>query len=144
MGRSFDKKSTQSTLGRGGSRPGAGRPLGARNKITQELKEMLAPLDEVGVTRLEKIIRHGSDKHALEGIRLAFEYRHGKPPQAQVECGEGDGSLVDTGAVLVIGGDKRSYIEGLRRARGESKNEGPPPGYVAGVVPKDTPFETGK
>ncbi len=143
MGRGFDKKSTESTLGRGGSRPGAGRPRGARNRITQELKEMLAPLDQMAIERLECIIRDGSEKQAVEAIRLTWAYRFG-PPKGQGEYAEGEGSLADTGAVLVIGGDQRSYIEGLRRARGESKNAGPPPGHVASVVPKSTPFETGK
>ncbi len=102
---------------RGGSRPGAGRPKGARNRVAQELKELLAPLDQMGVKRLEGIIRRGSEKHALEGIRLAWEYRHGRPKQ-QVEH-EGDGSLIHPNNVIVIGGNEADCVSAWRRARGE-------------------------
>ena len=107
----------KSKLGRGGTRPGAGRPIGARNKVTQELKEMLGPLDEIGVERLEKIIRQGSDRAALEAVRLAWDFRHGRPKQ-QVERGD-DWSLIDPNNVIVIGGNEAEYIGGMRRARGE-------------------------
>ncbi len=99
---------------RGGSRPGAGRPKGARNRIAQELKEMLAPLDQMGVKRLEGIIRRGSEKHALEGIRLAWEYRHGRPKQ-QVEFEEEE--TIHPDCVVVIEGSKEEYIGAIRRAK---------------------------
>lgn len=118
MGRPFEKKSFKSNTGRGGSRLGAGRPRGGRNKITQELKEMLAPLDQIGITRLERIIRRGNDKQALEAIRLAWEFRHGRP-KAQVDYAEEEGSLMDPNNVIVIGGNEAEYIAGMRRARGE-------------------------
>ncbi len=99
-------------------RPGAGRPRGARNKVTQELKEMLGPLDEMAIKRLKSIVMQGSDKQALEGIRLAWEYRHGRP-KGQGEYAERQDILADHGAVLVIGGDEHEYIAAWRKAIGE-------------------------
>ncbi len=104
---------------------------------------MLAPLDQMAIERLEGIIRHGSDKQAIEAIRLTWGYRFG-PPKGQGEYAEGEGSLVNTGAVLVIGGDERSYIKGLQRARRALDNEDPPPGHVASVAPKSLPPGTPK
>ena len=104
----------KSKSGKGGTRPGAGRPRGARNTISRQLKEMLAPLDQMGIKRLEGIIRRGSDKHALEGIRLAWEYRHGRPKQ-QVELEEEE--TIHPNCVVVIEGSKEEYIASIRRAR---------------------------
>jgi len=56
-----------------------GRPKGARNKVTRRLKALLEPADEQGVYRLLKIIQVGKPEHAIEAIRLAWEYRYGKP-----------------------------------------------------------------
>ena len=89
---------------------------------------MLAPLDEMAIKRLKSIVMQGSDKQALEGIRLAWEYRHGRP-KGQGEYTEREDILADHGAVLIIGGTEEQYIDGMRRARGESENKGPPPGY---------------
>ena len=61
-----------------------GRPRGARNKIARRLKALLEPADEQGVYRLLKIIQVGKPEHAIEAIRLAWAYRHGKPKR-QVE-----------------------------------------------------------
>lgn len=78
---------------------------------------MLAPLDEMAIKRLKSIVMQGSDKQALEGIRLAWEYRHGRPKQ-QVERGD-DYSLIDPNNLIVVGGNEAEYIGGMRRARGE-------------------------
>ena len=103
----------------GGRRPGAGRPKGARNKIAAQVKELLAPLDSKAIDRLEKIIANGNDREALEAIRLAWEYRYGKP-QLQ---GDGMGGMfaaaVTDTAVLIAAGDERAYVAALRRARGD-------------------------
>jgi len=118
--------------GRGGARPGSGRPKGSRNKpknvrqMRQEFKELLEPLDRAGAMRLMNIILKGEDeKTVLEAIRIAFEYRHGKPLQvAAAGPGEpGAGGLAietDTTNVLVVGGDEASYVNSLRALRGEN------------------------
>ena len=78
---------------------------------------MLAPLDQMGIKRLERIIRQGGDKVALEAIRLAWDHRYGRPKQ-QVEH-EGDGSLIHPNNVIVIGGNEADCVSAWRRARGE-------------------------
>jgi len=118
MGKVFENKSMKSISQRGGSRAGAGRPRGARNKIARTLKNLLAPADEKAVKRLMDIIDHGPAKEALEAIRLSFEYRHGKPRQIYEHPGDQEAPVDQN--VIVIGGSERNYIQGLREARGET------------------------
>jgi hypothetical protein len=91
--------------GKGGRRPGAGRPkkasseLMVRNPETGELqklsmdrmsrlqarkalRDLLEPVERAAVIRLTKIILKETDERpdiALEAIRMVMEYRHGKP-----------------------------------------------------------------
>lgn len=102
----------KSTSGRGGSRPGAGRPKGARNKVARELKDMLAPADQKAVKRLIDIIDRGPPKAALEAIRLSWEYRHGKPKRVYGEQDDPVGRNV-----IVVGGGEQEYIAALRKTR---------------------------
>ena len=117
-----DKKSPLVPLaggkGMGGRRPGAGRPPGARNRITTELKELLAEADARGSKRLFQIIEKGTNREALEAIRLAWEYRHGKPKQ-EAEVPGATGGEQGGDRCLEIAGTKEEYIAGLRAARGE-------------------------
>ncbi len=47
----------------GGARPGAGRKEGSKNRITSELKDKLEPLENLGLKRLEEILRNkGTDQ----------------------------------------------------------------------------------
>lgn len=117
-----EKKSPESTApsppaksNRGGRRPGAGRPKGARNKVTAKLKQDLAPFDEIGLARLKKIIETGRDKDALDAIRLAWAYRHGRPTQVVEEHVTHATQVEQT--LVRLGGDKATYIETLRRMR---------------------------
>ncbi len=77
----------------GGARPGAGRKQGSKNRITSELKDKLEPLEDLGLKRLEEILRNkGTDQKILmAAIELVLAYRHGKPKQA-IEASGPDGS----------------------------------------------------
>ncbi len=77
----------------GGARPGAGLKQGSKNKITSELKDKLEPLENLGLTRLEEILKNkGTDQKILmAAIELVLAYRHGKPKQA-IEASGPDGS----------------------------------------------------
>ncbi len=70
----------------GGARPGAGRKEGSKNKITSELKDKLEPLENLGLKRLEEILRNkGTDQKILmAAIELVLAYRHGKPKHTSV------------------------------------------------------------
>ncbi len=73
----------------------AGRPKGASNSATTELKGLLAPLDTTGVARLTAIIQDNTlfrrkPDIVLRAIELAWAYRHGKPHQQVKMTGPGN------------------------------------------------------
>jgi hypothetical protein len=64
---------------RGGTRIGGGRPLGALNKATKEIRVLLAPLGEPAGARLGKLIECGDDNLAFEACELVLSCLHGRP-----------------------------------------------------------------
>lgn len=73
-------------MARGGYREGAGRPPGTPNKISQHIREALAPLDQPAIERLQKLIQSQDEAVAIRAIELHLNYRAGKPRyQVEVE-----------------------------------------------------------
>jgi hypothetical protein len=76
------EKESNSTKPRGGRRPGAGRPLGAPNKLTRPLRELAASHSEDCIAVLVELRDHAE----AEQVRLAaatalLDRGHGKPRQ---------------------------------------------------------------
>ena len=102
---------------RGGIRPGAGRPRGARNLAARHLKEILAETDSLAIGRLKTFMRSKDPDVALAAIHLPWSYRFGRPP-ANLELHRGD-IEIDNGYVVVIEayGTEEQYIQAIRMAR---------------------------
>lgn len=100
---------------RGQSGNPAGRPRGAPNKATAEIRELLAPLDQEGIARLTAIIQdrmlyRRRPDIVLRALELARAYRHGRPRQ-QVE-------MTGTG----IGAPQFDFLTVLTAAEGVAKS----------------------
>jgi hypothetical protein len=67
---------------RGGFRENAGRPAGVPNRVTREVRELLAPLDEPAVARLQKLINSEDDAVAFKCVELTLSYLYGRPRAA--------------------------------------------------------------
>lgn len=59
----FEKQSVE-IRGRGGRRPGAGRPLGSPNRLTQPLKELASEYGQAALLTLAEIMMHGESETA--------------------------------------------------------------------------------
>jgi hypothetical protein len=64
---------------RGGFRENAGRPPGVSNRVTKQIRELLAPLDEPAVNRLRKLIDSDDDAVAFKCVELTLSYLYGRP-----------------------------------------------------------------
>jgi hypothetical protein len=69
---------------RGGFRQTAGRPAGVPNKVTAEIRELLAPLDKPAVERLRRLIDSEDDAVAFKCVELTLSYLYGRPRAAVV------------------------------------------------------------
>ena len=90
-----EKKSKSTSKGKhggprpnsGGARPGAGRPEGARNKVTIELQEAAQAYTVEALETLHKVCTKGESESARVAAACALLDRaHGKPRQ-QLELG---------------------------------------------------------
>ncbi len=67
---------------RGGRRPGAGRPLGAPNKITRPVKELAAQHTEGSIHTLVRLRDHAeSEQVRLQAATALLDRGHGRPRQ---------------------------------------------------------------
>ena len=70
------------TGGRGGKRPGAGRPEGSKNKATIELREAAQAYTEAALKTLHEVCIKGQSEAARVAAACALLDRgHGKPKQ---------------------------------------------------------------
>ncbi len=80
-------------MARGGKREGAGRPAGAANKVTDELKALAREYTEEAVQALVKVMRESdSDTAIISASNSILDRAHGKP--AQTVAGDIDNPLV--------------------------------------------------
>lgn len=81
--------------GRGGARAGAGRPAGARNKLTtakkQTLTEMAGRYTETALATLAEIMQNAKAPAAarVTAANSLLDRAHGKPVQAVEAAGQG-------------------------------------------------------
>lgn len=64
-----------------------GRPKGSRNKLSFDLKDLMAgKLTEKAISQLQKMLEHPdtADNARLKAIELILAYGHGKPQQTQL------------------------------------------------------------
>lgn len=85
------KKNNQAKpiTGRGGYRPGSGRPKGVPNKATAEIKAIAQPYSEEAVHTLAQIMREGESEAAkVSAANSILDRAWGKPSQAVQHSGE--------------------------------------------------------
>jgi len=76
------EKQSTSIKPRGGRRPGAGRPLGAPNKLTRPLKELAAQYTEDSIHTLVTLRDHAeSEQVRLAAATALLDRAHGRPRQ---------------------------------------------------------------
>lgn len=87
------------TAGRGGKRPGAGRPKGSRNKATQAhratVRELAEAYAEEAISALVDVARNGSDGARVSAAVALLDRAFGKPAQS-VEMSGKDGGPIQT------------------------------------------------
>ncbi|MBX3325160.1 MAG: hypothetical protein U0223_07475 [Nitrospira sp.] len=77
-----DKKESLPIKGRGGKRPGAGRPLGSPNKLTRPLKEAAALEGEACLNALVRLRDHAeSEQVQLAAATAILDRGFGRPRQ---------------------------------------------------------------
>lgn len=88
-------------MARGGARPGAGRPKGSKNKVTEEKRKRLADLAQEytseAVTTLAEVMRDTEAPHAarVNAATAMLDRGHGKPVQTTEVSGP-DGGPIQT------------------------------------------------
>lgn len=79
---SDEEKQSLDIKGRGGKRPGAGRPLGSPNKLTRPLKEAAALESEACLNTLIRLRDHAeSEQVRLAAAQAILDRGFGKPRQ---------------------------------------------------------------
>lgn len=68
-------------MAHGGSRKGAGRPPGALNKITKEVRELAQEYTGEAIEVIVKIMRDPEHSGQLAAARELLDRGHGKPTQ---------------------------------------------------------------
>lgn len=83
--------------GRGGKRPGAGRPKGSRNQLTTErkatLREMAMDHVPAALLALVEVAEKGSDAARVSAANSILDRAFGKAPQAVELSGPGGGPV---------------------------------------------------
>lgn len=100
-------KTGKPSNGRGGKRPGAGRPRGRANIASKEelrdLEKLAKPHAALALRTLVKICRHGKSESArATAANSLLDRGWGKPRQAVEHSGEGGGPLLVTVTHKVI------------------------------------------
>jgi len=97
-------------MARGGKRPGAGRPKGSRNKVTEEKRKRLADLaqeyTEEALEALVSVVRDGEAPHSakVNAATALLDRAHGKPTQS-TELSNPDGSLSGQPTIQIVHAD---------------------------------------
>lgn len=80
---------------RGGARPGAGRPPGAPNKATRELKALAQTYTPKAVKALAQIMLDATAPHAarVTAATALLDRGHGRPTQHTEHGGAGGGAI---------------------------------------------------
>ena len=112
------EKESKEIKHRGGQRPGAGRPLGAPNKLTRPLKELAALESEGCIAVLVQLRDHAE----AEQVRLAaanslLDRGHGRPRQ-EVDVTQNEGLRVFVYGRPTPALDVPPSLEDLSRAEG--------------------------
>lgn len=85
---------------RGGKRPGSGRPKGARNKVTAEIRELAQPYAPEAITTLTRIMRRGeSDAARVAAAKEILDRAFGKAAQTVHSTGESVRYVIEVPAV---------------------------------------------
>jgi len=101
---------------RGGARPGAGRPQGARNKATRELQDLAREYTEDALETLSKICSKGQSEAARVAAAVALLDRgYGKPKQTAEVTGKDEAPLLGPSAREIIA-DRLEKMRARRNA----------------------------
>lgn len=83
--------------GRGGKRPGAGRPKGSRSEVTKEQQATISDLarsyTEMAIRALAEVAETGSDSARVAAANSLLDRGYGKPVQSTEHSGPGGGEI---------------------------------------------------
>lgn len=89
---------------RGGKREGAGRPKGAVNKATADIREAAQEYTEEALKVLAEVMRMGDSAAArVAAANSILDRGHGKPKQSQEISGPDGASLIPAVAIEFVG-----------------------------------------
>ena len=104
----------------GGARPGAGRPAGAKNRATQELKRTLTEMardhTDIALAALVEVAQTGSDAARVSAANALLDRGYGKPTQ-HVDNTSSDGSMSPQGA------STDAVLDAMRRKHGAAEGD---------------------
>lgn len=90
----IENNSTKSSKGRGGARPGAGRPKGRKNVLTLEIESTAREFAADALHALKSVALRGKSESARVMAATALLDRgYGRPRQAIEHTGEGGGPM---------------------------------------------------
>lgn len=120
---------------RGGPRPGAGRPSGARSRATKQAKATLSELAQKHTATALQVLVDVAKKGESESARVAaanaiLDRAYGKPSQSHEHTGRGGGPI-QTVDLTKLSGDELAQLEAIF-------------GPLAGSGDDDAPDQTGE
>lgn len=69
-------------MSRGGQRPGAGRPVGAKSRVLADVREhSQAVLQQHGAKAIKRLLATRDDRVLLGVLGLLYQYAYGRPAQ---------------------------------------------------------------
>lgn len=87
-------------MSKGGVRPGAGRPRGAKNKQPNYLRELAQQYTEKALQTLAEIMEHGENETArISASKELLDRGYGKAPQALTDE---DGNAAEKVSFVIV------------------------------------------
>jgi len=94
-------------MARGGARPGAGRPKGSKNKVTEQKRKRLADLaqeyTEEALQALVSVVRDETAQYSakVNAATALLDRAHGKPVQSTEVTGKDGGAIESDGTLRI-------------------------------------------
>ena len=91
---------------RGGKRTGAGRPRGAANKATADIREAASQYTQLALNTLVEVATEGDSAAArVAAANAILDRAHGKPKQSVEASGPDGGPINTVTRIMLVGPD---------------------------------------